>query len=40
MCGECSHKLDFFSYFKDKAYKTETELLSKIDDNSVKAEVI
>lgn len=39
MCGECSYKLDLLSDFRDKAYKTETQLLSKIDVNKVKAEV-
>jgi hypothetical protein len=39
MCGECSYKLDLISDFKDKAFKTETELLSKMDENKVKAEV-
>jgi hypothetical protein len=37
MCGECSYKLDLLSDFRDKAYKTETHLLSEVE---VKAEVI
>jgi hypothetical protein len=42
MCGECSYKLDLFSFFRDKAYETETQLLlSKAEEaNEVKAEVI
>jgi hypothetical protein len=40
MCGECSYKLDLLSDFREKAYKTETELLSQVDVNQVKAEVI
>jgi len=39
MCGECSYKLDLLSDFREKAYKTETELLSQVDVNQVKAEV-
>jgi len=40
MCGECSHKLDLMSDFKEKAHKTERELTSKIDAIKVKAKVI
>jgi hypothetical protein len=42
MCGECSYKLDLFSFFRDKAYETETQLLSKVDEvnEEVKTEVI
>jgi hypothetical protein len=41
MCGECAYKLDLFSFFRDNAYKTETQLLAKIDEiTEVKAEVI
>jgi hypothetical protein len=42
MCGECSYKLDLFSFFRDKAYKTETQLLAKAHANVVdlKDEVI
>jgi hypothetical protein len=39
MCGECTYKLDLISDFREKAYKTETQLLSKVDVNKVKAEV-
>jgi len=40
MCGECTYKLDLISDFREKAYKTETQLLSKVDVNKVKAEVL
>jgi hypothetical protein len=40
MCGECTYKLDLISNFRETAYKTETELLSQVDVNLVKAEVI
>jgi hypothetical protein len=42
MCGECSYKLDLFNFFRDKAYKTETQLLAKAHANVVdlKDEVI
>jgi hypothetical protein len=39
MCGECSFKLNLVSDFREKAYKTETHLLSKVDVVKVKAEV-
>jgi hypothetical protein len=39
MCGECSYKLDLISDFRDTAYKTETELLSMVVGNKIKAEV-
>jgi hypothetical protein len=39
MCGECSYKLDLISDFREKACKTETELLSIVDINKVDAEV-
>lgn len=39
MCGECTYKLDLISDFRDKAYKTETLLLSKLDLDIVKPEV-
>jgi hypothetical protein len=40
MCGECSYKLDLLSDFRENAFKTETQLLSKVADNTVKTEVI
>jgi hypothetical protein len=36
MCGECAYKLDLLSDFREKAYKTETRLLSEVE---VKTEV-
>jgi hypothetical protein len=40
MCGECSYKLDMLSDFKERAYKTETQLLSKVNVIKGKTEVI
>jgi hypothetical protein len=40
MCGECAYKLDLLSDFREKAFKTESQLLSKIQVRNVKAEVI
>jgi cellobiose-specific phosphotransferase system component IIA len=40
MCSECSCKLNLMSDFKDKAHKAQTQLLSKVRGNKVKAEVI
>jgi hypothetical protein len=41
MCGECSYKLDLLSNFREKAYKTETHLLFKVDEaNEVETEVV
>jgi len=39
ICGECSCKLDLLNAFRDKAHKTAAELLSKIDDITLKEEV-
>jgi hypothetical protein len=39
MCGECSYKLDLLSDFKERAYKTETQLLSKVNEIKGKTKV-
>lgn len=39
MCAECSFKLKSFSDFRDKAFKTEINLLSKIDENKAEASI-
>lgn len=40
MCGECTYKLDLLSDFRDRAYKTETALLTLADEAvGVKIEV-
>jgi len=39
MCGECTQKLDLLSDFREKAFKTETALLTMADLQKVKVEV-
>jgi hypothetical protein len=39
MCGECTLKLDLLSDFREKAYKTETTLLTMADLDKIKDEV-